>query len=125
MTETYTDPIVTANTALFVATPALTDAFTQAADVVAEETRATTIVSPLTVNVPESHWARVEDVDAWEAEVTAGPLAASLPAARAFLTQHAPPELMQMLEQTGYGSNPCVIQFVADLAPKLHSDGAR
>ena len=79
----------------------------------------------MTVNVPESHWARVEDVDAWEAEVTAGPLAASLPAARAFLTQHAPPELVQMLTQTGYGSNPYVIKFVADLAAKFHTDGAR
>ena len=125
MAKVYSDPIVQANAMLSAATQALADAFTQAADVVAEETRATTIVSPLTVNVPESHWARVEDVDAWEAEVTAGPLAASLPAARAFLTQHAPPELVQMLEQTGYGSNPYVIQFVADLAAKFHTDGAR
>ena len=98
---------------------------TQIADVVADMARATTIDAPLTVNVPESHWARVEDVDAWEAEVTAGPLAASLPAARAFLTQHAPPELVRMLEQTGYGSNPYVIQFVVDLAAKFNTDGAR
>ena len=92
---------------------------TQTADVVAEPN------APRAVMIPESHWARVEDVDAWEAEVTAGPLAASLPAARAFLTQHAPPELVQMLEQSGYGSNPYVIQFVADLAAKFHTDGAR
>ena len=66
--------------------------------------------------IPETHYARVEDVERWEAEVQAGPLAASLPAARAFLQQHAPPELVQMLRQTGYGSNPHVIKFVADLA---------
>ena len=98
---------------------------TQTADVIAEKARATTIVAPLTVNVPESHWARAEDFAAWETEVLAGPLTASLPAARAFLTQHAPPELVQMLEQTGYGSNRYVIQFVADLAAKFHTDGAR
>ena len=97
------------------AAPAPTTPQPQALEVVAEPS----------VTIPESHWARVEDERAWEAEVTAGPLAASLPAARAFLTQHAPPELVQMLEQTGYGSNPYVIQFVADLAAKFHTDGTR
>ena len=113
-------PDTTPRAALFPTMPA-----TQTADVVADQARATTIVAPLTVNVPESHWARAEDFAAWETEVLAGPLAASLPAARAFLTRHAPPELVQMLEQTGYGSNPFVIQFVADLAAKFHTDGAR
>lgn len=81
--------------------------------------------TPPTVSIPVSHWARVEDFDAWESEVKAGPLAASLPAARAFLQEHAPAELVQMLEQTGYGSNPHVIKFVADLAAKFTTGGTR
>ena len=59
------------------------------------------------------------------AEINAGPLAASLPAARAFLQRHTPKELVQMLEQSGYGSNPHVIKFVADLATKFSTGGTR
>ena len=78
-----------------------------------------------TAPISEAHWARVEDVEQWEADVMAGPLAASLPAARAFLHEHASSELVQMLEQSGYGSNPHVIKFVADLAAKFAAGGAR
>lgn len=85
----------------------------------------TEAATPQTVSIPESQWARVEDFDAWESEVNSGPLAASLPAARAFLKEHAPAELVQMLEQSGYGSNPHVIKFVADLAAKFTTGGTR
>jgi hypothetical protein len=94
------------------------------ADPPAKQTMEDSDAAPI-ATVPEGHYARAEDFAAWEAEVQAGPLAARLPEARAFLQQHAPPALITMLSESGYGSNPHVVQFVADLAAKFNAGAPR
>ena len=69
--------------------------------------------------MPDAHYASAEQFAAWEADVLASVLAASLPMARDFLVAHAPPGLVTMLTESGYGSHPDVVRFLVDLASNM------
>ena len=71
------------------------------------------------LTMPETHYAPAEQFAAWESEILASPLAASLPMARDVLQAHAPPGLVTMLAESGYGSHPDVVRFVVDLASRI------